>query len=259
MPDGAVWRPGDGGPPSGLPLSLREGLVHSKNTITAQLMQTVGPARVARLARAMGVRQSKLEEVPSLALGTSPVSLKEMVSAYSTLANQGRYIEPMLVLRVEDRAGKVLESFSAKSPEQALALADAQTLLDVMRGVIDRGTGAGIRSRFDIQADVAGKTGTSQDNADGWFILMHRQLVAGAWVGFNDSRVTMSDAWGPGARSALPMVGEFFQQSLRTRLIDSKLVFDAPRYVPPAPAAFEPALAPVIDWFRSLLPSGLGR
>ena len=223
---GAVWRPSDGSAPSGLPMSLREGLVYSKNTITAQVMQSVGPAKVAKLAKAMGVRQSKLEEVPSLALGTSPVTLKEMVSAYSTLVNSGGYIEPILVTRIEDRNGKVLEKFESRSPEQAMSVATAQTLVDVMRGVVDRGTGAGIRSTYGIRADVAGKTGTTQDNTDGWFILMHPQLVAGAWVGFNDNRVRMQgDYWGQGAHSALPIVGDFFQQSLRARLIDQRARF----------------------------------
>jgi penicillin-binding protein 1A len=244
---GAVWRPSDAGAPSGLTMTLRDGLVYSKNTITAQVMQTVGPQRVAKLAQAMGVRQSKLELVPSLALGTSPVTLKEMVSAYSTLANNGSYIEPILVTRIEDRNGKVLAAFQDKAPEQAMSLANAQTLIDVMRGVVDRGTGAAIRSRFGIQADVAGKTGTTQDNTDGWFILMHPQLVAGAWVGFNDNRVTMGDYWGQGARSALPIVGDFFAQSLRARVVDPQARFSAPQYVVPA--------APVSDWFNRLFPS----
>ncbi|MGO4329742.1 penicillin-binding protein 1A, partial [Cupriavidus sp. M-11] len=223
---GEVWRPSDDGPPSGRAMSLRDGLVYSKNTITAQLMQTVGPDKVARLARAMGVRQSRLETVPSLALGTSPVTLKEMVAAYGTIANQGAYLEPVMVTRIEDRKGEVLETFRHASPEQALPVATVQTLLDVMRGVIDRGTGSSIRTRFGIRADVAGKTGTTQDNADGWFILMHPQLVAGAWVGFNDSRVTLrSDYWGQGAHSALPMVGDFFQRSLRARVIDANVRF----------------------------------
>ena len=95
----------------------------------------------------------------------------------------------MLVTRVEDRNGRVLEEFQpAREPEQALPRPQALTLVDVMRGVVDEGTGAAIRSRYGIQADVAGKTGTTQDNTDGWFILMHPQLVAGAWVGFNDNQ-----------------------------------------------------------------------
>ena len=226
--DGTFWRPGDAGGPSGNTMTLRQGLMYSKNTITAQAMQLVGPAHVARLARSMGVRQSRLDEVLSLALGTSPVTLKEMVSSYSTIANDGRYIEPMMVLRVEDRDGTVLEEFAPNAAVSAMATSVAQTLLDVMRGVIDKGTGAGIRTRYGIKADVAGKTGTTQGNTDGWFIMMQPQLVAGAWVGFNDNRVTMGASWGPGARSALPIVGEFFQQAIKAKVIDAKLRFNAP-------------------------------
>jgi penicillin-binding protein 1A len=230
--NGAVWRPSDVRAPSGRSMSLAEGLAYSKNTITAQVMQKVGPAKVAKLAQAMGVRQSKLELVPSLALGTSPVTLKEMVTAYSTLANNGAYIEPILVTRIEDRRGQVLEEFKSPLPEQAMSVASAHTLLDVMRSVIDRGTGVGIRSRYGIQGDVAGKTGTTQDNTDGWFILMHPQLVAGAWVGFNDNRITLqSNYWGQGAHSALPIVGDFFQRSLLSKVVDRRARFDAPHVV----------------------------
>ena len=251
IPGGGIWSPSDGTPPSGQPMTLRDGLAYSKNTITAQLMMRVGPQRVAQLARAMGVRQSKLDEVPSLALGTSPVTLAEMVAAYGSIANGGRYIPPVLVTQVEDRKGQVLQVFAASVPEQAMSHPQALQLVNVMRGVVDEGTGAAIRSRYGIQADVAGKTGTTQDNSDGWFILMHPQLVAGAWVGFNDSSNTMGDAWGPGARSALPMVGDVFQQALRSRWIDPQVEFEIPRPRPqPRPEAQVPARGP--DPFRAL-------
>lgn len=223
---GEIWRPTDESPSTGRALSLREGLVYSKNTITAQLVQTVGADRVAQLARAMGVRDSKLDPVPSLALGTSPVTLKEMVAAYGTIANGGRYMAPSMITRIEDRDGNVLAQFRPASPQRALSASADDTLLDVMRDVIDRGTGTAIRTRFGIRADVAGKTGTTQDNADGWFIMMHPQLVAGAWVGFNDSRVTLrSDYWGQGAHSALPIVGDFYQRALRARILDPRARF----------------------------------
>ncbi|HET7775313.1 MAG TPA: transglycosylase domain-containing protein, partial [Azospira sp.] len=229
LPGGEVWRPADHEPASGQPMTLADALAQSKNTVTAQLIQKVGAPRVAKLATAMGVRQSKLTAVPSLALGTSPVSLKEMVSAYGTIANGGSYQEPQLVTTIEDRRGRVLARFTAADREEALPARAAYTLLDAMRGVIDKGTGIGIRSRYGIRADVAGKTGTTQDNADGWFILMHPQLVAGAWVGFNDARITLrSDYWGQGAHSALPMVGDFFQQALRNKVIDSRARFQEP-------------------------------
>ena len=243
---GDVWTPSDATPPSFLPTTLAAGLAYSKNTITAQLMQKVGPARVAQLAQALGVRQSKLDLVPSLALGTSPVTLIEMLTAYGSIANGGNYIAPVLVLRVEDRNGQVLQQFApTKPPEVAMPRAAALTLVNAMRGVIDEGTGAAIRQRYGIQADVAGKTGTTQDNTDGWFIMMSPQLVVGARVGFNDNSVTMGN-WGQGARSALPMVGEVFQQALRGRWIDPKAEFAIPRprpKPPPVPELPAPANA----------------
>jgi len=252
---GEVWSPTDGRPPTGQPMSLRDGLVYSRNTITAQLIQQVGPAKVAELARAMGVRQSKLEQVPSLALGTSPVTLREMVSAYGSIANGGNYIEPVLVTRIENRKGQVLQEWRPVQPERAFQRQHALTLVDVMRGVVDEGTGLAIRQRHGIQADVAGKTGTTQDNTDGWFILMHRQLVAGAWVGFNDNKLTMG-AWGEGARSALPIVGDVFQQALRSRWIDSQAEFDIPRPRPQPPRREDPLTEIVNDFlgriFRQL-------
>jgi penicillin-binding protein 1A len=258
IPGGGVWTPSDGTPPTGDVMTLREGLAYSKNTITAQLMDKVGPARVARLAQAMGVRRSKLELVPSLALGTSPVTLREMVAAYGTIANGGSFIEPVLVTRVEGRGGEVLESFAPQAPEVGMPRPQALLLVDAMRGVIDQGTGVAIRQRYGIQADVAGKTGTTQDNTDGWFILMHPQLVAGAWVGFNDNRATMGDSWGPGARSALPMVGEFFQQSLRARLIDARAEFAIPRPRPAPPPPQHERQAPQ-DALGNVINNLLGR
>ncbi|WP_319242792.1 transglycosylase domain-containing protein [uncultured Propionivibrio sp.] len=247
-----IWRPRDGKPPSDQPMTLRDGLAQSKNTITAQVMQQVGPAKVVRLARALGVRQSPLEAVPSLALGTSPVSLKEMVAAYAAIAGGGRYRAPYLITRIEDRNGRVLEEFAAAAPERALDETTDYALLDALRGVIDRGTGIAIRNRFGIRADVAGKTGTTQDNADGWFILMHPQLVAGAWVGFNDPRITLrSDYWGQGAHSALPIVGEVFSGALRTRLIDERQRFTAPD----DRSLWQRLVIQVSQWAEKLMPS----
>ncbi len=251
-----VWTPSDATPPSYQPTTLRDGLAYSKNTITAQLMQKVGPASVARLAQSMGVRQSKLDLVPSLALGTSPVTLLEMVAAYGSIANGGNYIQPVLVLRVEDRNGRLLEQFEpVREREPAMPRAHALTLVNAMRGVIDEGTGVAIRQRYGIQADVAGKTGTTQDNTDGWFIMMNPQLVAGARVGFNDNSVTMG-SWGQGARSALPMVGDVFQQAFRNRWIDPNVEFDIPRPVPQPPPELRqdaPILEVVNGLFGSIL------
>ncbi|HEX7911061.1 MAG TPA: transglycosylase domain-containing protein [Paraburkholderia sp.] len=246
---GEVWRPNDEDEPSERAISLRDGLAYSRNRITAQLMETVGPNKVARLARAMGVRDSELDPVPSLALGTSPVTLKEMVSAYGTIANLGGYVEPVMVTRIEDRKGEVLAEFAPASPRQELPADADRMLIDIMRDVVNRGTGSSIRSRFGVRGDVAGKTGTTQGNADGWFILIHPQLVAGAWVGFNDSRVTLrSDYWGQGAHSALPIVGDFFQRAQRSRLVDSRVKFATDQ----EPGWFAERSARLREWFQQL-------
>ncbi|MET0311341.1 MAG: penicillin-binding transpeptidase domain-containing protein, partial [Burkholderiaceae bacterium] len=180
------------------------------------------------------------DEVPSLALGTSPVTLKEMVTAYGSIANEGRYIDPIVVTSVEDREGNVLERFAAAPAETVMPTTIAHMVLDVLRGAVDQGTGAGIRSRYGITADVAGKTGTTQNNTDAWFILMHPQMVGGAWVGFNDNRITMGSGWGQGSQAALPIVGETFRLALRSKAIDDKRQFAAPREANVAPAPVEP-------------------
>jgi penicillin-binding protein 1A len=232
LPGNDVWQPTDATPPSYQPMTLRGGLVYSKNTITAQVMQRVGPERVVQLARALGVRESKLDPVPSLALGTSPVTLREMVSAYGAIANGGRFVQSMFVSAVTDREGQVLARFEPSvEAAEAMPRPMALELVNVMRGVIDEGTGTAVRERYGITADVAGKTGTTQENTDGWFLMMHPQLVAGARVGFNDT-MTMG-AWGQGASSALPVVAQVFQQALRNRWIDPGVEFDIPR---PRPA-----------------------
>ncbi|WP_415764318.1 penicillin-binding protein 1A [Paraburkholderia sp. J10-1] len=233
----AVWKPTDPEPPTGRPMSLRDAFAFSRNRVTAQLMQREGPAKVATLAREMGIRESALDPVPSLALGTSPVTLKEMVSAYCTIADRGAYVEPRMVTRIEDRSGNVLADFPAARPQQALPAPAALKLVDVMRDVVNRGTGSDIRTRFGIHADVGGKTGTTQDSTDSWFILIHPQLVAGAWVGFDDARVTLrNDYWGEGAHSALPVVGAFYDMALRARAIDSHAQLAPGNNTPPRAA-----------------------
>jgi len=227
--DGRVWKPTDMSGTSGQPMTLRDGLTFSKNTITAQVMQEVGVTRTVALAKALGVDRSPLDAVPSLALGTSPVTLLEMVNAYASIARSGLHHDPVFVRRITDRNGRVLASFGGAS-RQAMSADSAVELIDMMRGVVVRGTGTMVRSRFGITADVAGKTGTTQNNTDGWFVLMHPQLVAGAWVGFNDARVTMrSSYWGQGGHNAVLLVGDFFRDTLKRRAIDPTATFPPSR------------------------------
>jgi penicillin-binding protein 1A len=251
LKDGSIWRPQDVGTPSGRQMTARDGLVYSKNTITAQVMQQIGPQKVADFAHRAGIRHSTLDTVPSLALGTSPASLMEMVTAYGTIANGGNYHKPFMVTRVEDSSGQILVQFSTQA-DRVLSRRTAEDLVGMMRGAVNQGTGQTIRKQFGIQADVAGKTGTTQDNTDGWFILMHPHLVAGAWVGFNDARVTMrSSHWGQGAHNALPVVGDFFRQAFNARMIDSRAQFPRARDVMPGASVW----GPIVDWFEQLFGS----
>jgi penicillin-binding protein 1A len=196
---GQVWRPTDGGRPASKPMTLRDGLAVLKNTITAQLMQQVGPS-----ARGPGARHGRAPEPPGrgalAGAGHQPGdAARRWWRPTARWPMAALHRAHVLITRIEDRDGKVLEDFAPPAPEPALR-ARGLHLLDALRGVVDRGTGVAIRAAMASSADVAGKTGTTQDNTDGWFILMHPQLVAGAWVGFNDSRITLrSDYWGQGA------------------------------------------------------------
>ena len=209
-----TWSPKNyGGESSGKMLTLSQGLANSKNTITARLALDLNPQTVARYARRMGIPERHIQAVPSIALGTSSVRLLDMAAAYSTLANGGLYNEPVAITRIEDRYGNVIWQASP-SPREALSKRTAYTVVDMMRGVIDYGTGIRIRTQFDLGAyDLAGKTGTTDRAADTWFMLMHPELVSGAWVGFEDPRLTFrTDFWGQGAHSALFLVGDYYQQ-----------------------------------------------
>jgi len=211
-----TWSPSNFSGSSGQMLTLSQGLARSKNTITARVALEINPSTVATYANRMGIK-SKLEEVPSIALGTSNVTLLEMASAYSTLANGGLYNEPVAVTRIEDRYGNVLYEANP-TPSEALSERSAYTVIDMMRGVIDYGTGVRIRSQFGLgKYDLAGKTGTTQNAADTWFMLMHPNLVTGSWVGFNDQRLAFrTNWWGQGAHTALLLVGDFYRSMMQS-------------------------------------------
>ncbi len=207
------WRPrNSGAAASGRTITLREGLAKSLNTISGQLIILIKPSTAAFYARRMGI-ESELDQVPALALGTSDVSLLELATGYSTLANGGIRNEPIVVTRIEDKNGNLLYE-AQQAPKEALSDQTAALVVDMMRDVIAYGTGARIRNQFKLTGyDFAGKTGTTQEGADGWFMLMHPELVTGSWVGFNDRRVTFrSGWWGQGAHNALFVVGDYLKR-----------------------------------------------
>jgi len=224
------------------------------------VMQEVGAEAVIGFAQAAGVRGSPLDPVPSLALGTSPVTLLEMANAYATLAALGERREPLLITQISDRNGRVLETFEA-APERVLERPLIEKLVDVMRGVVQTGTGSAARTEFGLRGDLAGKTGTTQNNTDGWFLLMSPKLVAGAWVGFDDARVTIrSNYWGQGGHNALRLVGAFFQQGQRAGLIDTKAVFpqverDAPESPAPDASPVDGAIGAIGDAVVRVVPA----
>ncbi|MEX1055339.1 MAG: penicillin-binding transpeptidase domain-containing protein, partial [Rhodothermales bacterium] len=224
------WTPTNVGTASGQMVTLRDALAHSKNTITAQLTMQLGPGRVADYARRMGI-SSELDEVPSIGLGTSEVSLLELTGALGTLANYGTHNEPVFVTRIEDSEGNVIATFGGES-RSAIPASVAYTVLDMMRAVVQYGTGQRIRGQYGVQDDVAGKTGTSQNGADGWFVLLHPNLAMGAWVGFASPSIHFrSDYWGQGAHTALPIVGRFYRGARRAA---PDVLSSEARFHPPA-------------------------
>jgi penicillin-binding protein 1A len=179
----------------------------------------------------------------------------EMVSAYSTIAASGVYRQPIFITRITDKKGRVLAEFATQD-KRILSERTAGDLINMLRSAVDQGTGQALRAQFAVRGDLAGKTGTTQNNTDGWFILMHPRLVAGSWVGFNDPRVSMrSNYWGEGGHNALLLVGDFFQQTLSSRLIDGRAEFPFDR---PYESIWDPYLDIAKEWFGGILKDWFG-
>ncbi len=210
---GREWCPdnSDGEKGTGKLVTLRYALANSINYISAWLMKQFGPHAVVQLARRLGIT-SELPEVPSLCLGTADISLFEMVGANASFVNKGTYIEPIFITRIEDKNGKVLEQFIPKTNE-VFNEEKAYIMIQLMRGVVDYGTGVRLRYKFGLKNPIAGKTGTTQNNSDGWFIGLTPELVAGAWVGGDERSIHFNTLeMGQGASMALPIWAKFFQK-----------------------------------------------
>ena len=195
--------------------SMEGALSKSINTIAVEVMMQAGISNVVDLAKRMGI-DSDLPPYPSLALGTASVSLQEMVCAYSELVNGGRKVTPYYLKSVESNKGQVLEKFQNIQPDEQVASPEnCRIITQMLKAVVNDGTGSSIRSVWGIDSEFAGKTGTTQDQADGWFIGMTPNLVAGAWVGGEDPSIHFrSLGEGAGGKTALPIVGQFYSQIL---------------------------------------------
>ena len=216
-----AWCPKNSGDKYGRMRTLKNALANSVNTVSARLMDRVGPRPVINLARKMGIT-SYLPAVPSIALGTPDISLLEMVGAYSTFANKGIYVKPIMISRIEDKNGTVLFEVVPETKD-VLSQESAFVTIDLLKGVTEGGSGIRLRHQgadehnyayknvvtgypYQFENPIAGKTGTTQNQSDGWFMGMVPNLVTGVWVGGEDRSVHFKDiAFGQGATMALPI------------------------------------------------------
>ncbi len=204
LEDGNVWSPGNSGGRVGEEITLKYALAQSNNWISAYLMNQFGPNAVIGMARRMGV-ESPIDAVPAICLGVCDLKLIEMVGAMSTFANQGVYIKPMFITRIEDKNGNVIQRFS---PEESEAMSEltAYKMIELMKGVVQSGTGIRLRSYYGFTNPVAGKTGTTQKQSDGYFMGITPDLTTGVWVGAEDRSVHFrSTKLGQGSHTALPI------------------------------------------------------
>ena len=195
----------------GQTVTLKWGLTTSSNNISAYLMKQFGPHAMAEMMRKMGIG-SHIEEVPSLCVGPADLSLYEMVAAYNTFPSGGVYVEPLFVTRIEDNMGNLLSEFSNEKRE-AISEQTAYLMANLMQGVVTGGTAVRLRYKYHLMGEIAGKTGTTNDQADGWFMGYTPALTAGVWVGAEDRQVHFeSMTLGQGSNMALPIWGIFMNK-----------------------------------------------
>ena len=214
---GATWYPRNSEGPiygNGEEMNLRQAMARSVNSITAQMLKALGEVNVVEFAHRMGI-ESKLEAVPSLCLGTSDVSLYELVGAYGTFVNSGVHIDPVFITRIEDKNGNVIENFIPKTRESISDQTAYKMIYMLMGGVEEQGgTSSGVPHDLRDNNEIGGKTGTTQDASDGWYMGVTHDLVSGVWVG-GDERAIRFPSWdfGQGAKSARP-IWEIFMRKI---------------------------------------------
>ncbi|MBP8790001.1 MAG: transglycosylase domain-containing protein [Breznakibacter sp.] len=216
------WSPGNSDGKYGGYYSIKGALARSINTVTAWIINQVGVDRVISMARKMGI-ESKIPEVASIALGTAEISLYEMVKAYTTFPNYGRPANFQNIVSITDRNGKVLYKYERPEPNEPAYTEDAAYyMVDMLQEVINSGTGRNLRANYGITAQLGGKTGTTQNNTDGWFVGFTPSLVAGAWVGADQPVVRFrTTSLGQGAYMAMPIFGRFMQKVERDGMLNN--------------------------------------
>ncbi len=196
--------------------SMKGALAQSINTVSVEVLLEAGIDETIDIAHNLGI-SSDLPEYPSLALGVASISLKEIVEAYAGITNDGIPVKSNYLVQIADKNGNILKTFEPEvETEPVVSPENCRTLINMMEAVVDEGTGKGIRTVYKIPGDFAGKTGTTQNNSDGWFIGITPELVTGCWVGADDPRVHFrTTTLGQGAYMALPIVGKFFYKTYR--------------------------------------------
>ena len=204
LPD-TIWSPRNSSDDRvGEKVTLKWALANSNNWISTFLMKRYSPQSVIKIARKMGVT-APMDPVPALALGSADISLYEMTGAFNTFADKGVYVEPIIVTRIEDKYGNIIEEF-VPDREEAMSEETAYLMLELMKGVVQSGTGIRLRYKYQFSNPIAGKTGTTQNQSDGWFIGITPELTTGVWVGAEDRSVHFrSLSLGQGANMALPI------------------------------------------------------
>lgn len=212
LPDGKFWEPKDSGKAKlGEEVTLRWALAHSNNRISAYLMKRFGPEATIQMARRMGVK-SDIPAVPSICLGVCDLTLYEMVGAISTFANRGVYVKPIFITKIEDKNGNVIEAFKAEKRE-AMDDVTAYKMIELMKGVVYEGTGVRLRYKYGLRYPIAGKTGTTQNQSDGWFMGITPDLTTGVWTGAEDRSVHFKTiTLGQGSNMALPIWALYMQK-----------------------------------------------
>jgi penicillin-binding protein 1A len=224
------WSPDNSDGKYGGILTLYQGLAGSVNTISAFLMKQIGPQPMIDLARRMGI-SSKMDPYPSICLGVPDISVYEMVGAYGTFANQGVYTQPQYLLRITDNKGSVIQEFTTKHVE-VISEQVAFVMTKMLENVVNYGTAQRIRSRYGINGEMGGKTGTTQNNTDGWFLGITPQLTGGCWVGGDDRIIRFkSTFYGQGANMALPVWAYFVQMCYADKSLN---ISPAATFTPPA-------------------------
>ena len=228
LPTGEPWSARGGTKRQGEMVTLRWGLANSENNISAWVLKQFTPEAVAQMAHKMGIT-SFIDPVPSVFLGTAEITVKEMVAAYSIFANKGVYNSPLPVYRIEDKYGNVLQEFRPESRE-VITENTAYLMCNLLEGVVTGGTGVRLRYKYKLMNPMGGKTGTTQQHADGWFIGVTPDLVGGVWVGAEDRSIHFQNlANGQGASMALPIWAKFLLKAYADpRLKMSDRPFDRP-------------------------------